>query len=239
MSGHSHWSTIKFKKGTEDAKRSKTFSKLSKEISIAARGGGSDLTFNPKLRSIVDKARSSNMPADSIDKAIKKGAGELEGFTLEEFSMEGYGPNGVAIIIDGITDNKNRSIGEIRLILSRFNGKMVEGGGIKWMFDKKGVIIVNAEDIKKDKDEMELMIIDSGAEDLQWQEEGLVVYTKPEDLEKVKKAMEENGLKIASSNLEWVAKETVEVDDDTREKNQKLYEALDDHDDVQTIFWNI
>lgn len=239
MSGHSHWSTIKFKKGTEDAKRSKTFSKLSKEISIAARGGGSDMTFNPKLRSIVDKARSSNMPADSIDKAIKKGAGELEGFTLEEFSMEGYGPNGVAIIIDGITDNKNRSIGEIRLILSRFNGKMVEGGGIKWMFDKKGVIIVNAEDLKKDKDEMELMIIDSGAEDLQWQEEGLVVYTKPEDLEKVRKFMEENRIKIASANLEWVAKEIVEADEDTREKNQRLYEALDDHDDVQNIFWNI
>lgn len=181
MSGHSHWSTIKFKKGTEDAKRSKIFSKLSKEISIASRDGGSDITFNAKLRSVVDKARESNMPADSIDKAIKKGAGELEGYTLEEFSLEAYGPNGIAIIIDGITDNKNRSLGEIKLILSRFNGKMVDGGGIKWMFEKRGVIIINAEDLKKDKESLELIIIDAGADDLMWQEEGLVVYTKPED----------------------------------------------------------
>jgi YebC/PmpR family DNA-binding regulatory protein len=239
MSGHSHWSTIKFKKGTEDAKRSKIFSKLSKEISIASRDGGSDITFNAKLRSVVDKARESNMPADSIDKAIKKGAGELEGYTLEEFSLEAYGPNGIAIIIDGITDNKNRSLGEIKLILSRFNGKMVDGGGIKWMFEKRGVIIINAEDLKKDKESLELIIIDAGADDLMWQEEGLVVYTKPEDLEKVKKVIQENRIKIASSGLEWVAKETVAVDEETKDKNQKLYEALDDHDDVQNIYWNI
>lgn len=239
MSGHSHWSTIKFKKGTEDAKRSKIFSKLSKEISIASRDGGSDITFNAKLRSVVDKARESNMPADSIDKAIKKGAGELEGYTLEEFSLEAYGPNGVAIIIDGITDNKNRSLGEIKLILSRFNGKMVEGGGIKWMFEKKGVIIINAEDLKKDKESLELIVIDAGADDLIWQEEGLVVYTKPEDLEKVKKVIQENRIKIASSGLEWVAKETITADEETKDKNQKLYEALDDHDDVQNIYWNI
>ncbi len=239
MSGHSHWSTIKFKKGTEDAKRSKIFSKLSKEISIASRDGGSDITFNAKLRSVVDKARESNMPADSIDKAIKKGAGELEGYTLEEFSLEAYGPNGIAIIIDGITDNKNRSLGEIKLILSRFNGKMVDGGGIKWMFEKRGVIIINAEDLKKDKESLELIIIDAGADDLVWQEEGLVVYTKPEDLEKVKKVIQENKIKIASSGLEWVAKETVAADEETKDKNQKLYEALDDHDDVQNIYWNL
>jgi YebC/PmpR family DNA-binding regulatory protein len=239
MSGHSHWSTIKFKKGTEDAKRSKIFSKLSKEISIAAREGGSDMTFNPKLRSIVDKARENNMPADSIDKAIKKGSGELEGFTLEEFSMEAYGPNGVALIIDGITDNKNRSLGELKVILGKFGGKMVEGGGIKWMFDKKGVIMVALSEIKKDKDEMELLIIDSGADNFIWEDEGLIIYTKPEDLEKVKKFLEENRIKIESAALEWVAKETVPAEDDVREKNQKLYEALDDHDDVQNIYWNI
>lgn len=239
MSGHSHWSTIKFKKGTEDAKRSKVFSKLSKEISIATREGGSDMTFNPKLRSIVDKARDSNMPADSIDKAIKKGAGELEGFTLEEFSMEAYGPNGVAIIIDGITDNKNRSLGEIKVILGKFNGKMVEGGGIKWMFERKGVVMVAKSEIKKDKDEMELLVIESGADNFIWEEEGLIIYTKPDELEKVKKFLEENRLKIESANLEWVAKETADVNEDAREKNQKLYEALDDHDDVQNIYWNI
>ena len=239
MSGHSHWSTIKFKKETEDAKRSKVFSKLSKEISIAARGGGSDMTFNPKLRSVVDKAKEANMPADSIEKAIKKGAGELDGFTLEEFSMEAYGPNSVALIIEGITDNKNRSLGEIRLILSRLGGKLVEGGGIKWMFEKKGVIIVDAENIKKDKEELELSIIDFGAEDLSWEKEGLVVYTKPEDLDKVKKYFEENKIKTASSGLEWVAKETININEETKEKCHKLYEAIDDHDDVQNIYWNI
>lgn len=238
MSGHSHWSTIKFKKSMEDAKRSKVFSKLSKEISIAARGGGSDMTFNPKLRSIVDKARESNMPADSIDKAIKKGAGELEGFTLEEFSMEAYGPDGVALIIDGITDNKNRSLGELKVILGKFGGKAVEGGGIKWMFDKKGVIMVAKSEIKN-QEETELLLIESGAENFFWEEEGLIVYTKPEDLEKVRKFLTENHIKIESANLEWVAKETVAVDENVRQKNQKLYEALDDHDDAQSIYWNI
>jgi YebC/PmpR family DNA-binding regulatory protein len=238
MSGHSHWSTIKFKKGMEDAKRSKTFSKLSKEISIAAREGGSDMTFNPKLRSIVDKARESNMPADSIDKAIKKGAGELEGFTLEEFSMEAYGPDGVALIIDGITDNKNRSLGELKVILGKFGGKAVEGGGIKWMFDKKGVIMIAKSEIKN-QDETELLLIESGAENFLWEEEGLIIYTKPEDLEKVRKFLTQNQIKIESSNLEWVAKETVAVDENVREKNQRLYEALDDHDDAQNIYWNI
>ena len=239
MSGHSHWSTIKFKKGAEDAKRSKIFSKLSKEISIAAREGGSDIAFNPKLHSMIKKTRNSNMPADSIEKAIKKGAGELEGFNLEEFILEAYGPNGVAIIIEGITDNKNRSLGEIKTILNKYNGKMVEGGGIKWMFEKRGVITIAQNDIKRSKDDMELLIIEAGAENFFWEEEGLVIYTKPEELEKVKKFIEENHLKIESANLEWVAKETINVDEDTREKNQKLYEALDDNDDIQNIYWNI
>jgi YebC/PmpR family DNA-binding regulatory protein len=239
MSGHSHWSTIKFKKGTEDAKRSKTFSKLSKEISIAARESGSDMTFNPKLRSIVDKARSENMPADSIDKAIKKGAGELEGFTLEEILIEAYGPNGVAMIIEGITDSKNRALGEIKIILNRLGGKMVEGGAIKWMFDKKGLIMISQNDIKKDRDEMEMLIIESGADNFIWEEEGIIVYTKPEELEKVKKYLEEQKVKITSANLEWVAKETVDMDEDTREKSQKLYESLDENDDVSNIYWNI
>lgn len=239
MSGHSHWSTIKFKKGTEDAKRSKIFSKLSKEISIAAKEGGSDMTFNPRLRSVVDKARSENMPADSIDKAIKKGAGELEGFTLEEILIEAYGPNGVAMIIEGITDSKNRALGEIKLILNRLGGKMVEGGAIKWMFDKKGLIMISQDDIKKDRDEMELLIIDSGADNFTWEEEGIIIYTKPEDLEKVKKYLTEQNIKTTSANLEWVAKETIEIDADTQEKSQKLFEALDDNDDVQNIYWNI
>ncbi|MDD3292647.1 MAG: YebC/PmpR family DNA-binding transcriptional regulator [Candidatus Pacebacteria bacterium] len=237
MSGHSHWHTIRFKKGVADAKKSKIFSKLAREISIAARDGGADLTFNPKLRTIIEKAKAENMTSDSIDRAIKKGSGGTEGCNYEEFTFEAYGPSGTAIIIEGITDNKNRSIGEIKILISQHGGKMVEEGAIKWMFDKKGVIIINKEDIK-DKEELELLSIESGAENFEWQEEGLVIYTKPDELDKVKNFLHENKIKLASSVLEWVPKENIEIDETTREKNQKLFESLDDNDDVQNIYSN-
>lgn len=237
MSGHSHWHTIRFKKGVADAKKSKIFSKLAREISIAARDGGADLTFNPKLRTIIEKAKAENMTSDSIDRAIKKGSGGTEGCNYEEFTFEAYGPSGTAIIIEGITDNKNRSIGEIKILISQHGGKMVEEGAIKWMFDKKGVIIINKEDIK-DKEELELLSIESGAENFEWQEEGLVIYTKPDELDKVKNFLNENKIKLASSVLEWVPKENIEIDETTREKNQKLFESLDDNDDVQNIYSN-
>jgi YebC/PmpR family DNA-binding regulatory protein len=237
MSGHSHWHTIRFKKGVADAKKSKIFSKLAREISIAARDGGADLTFNPKLRTIIEKAKAENMTSDSIDRAIKKGSGGTEGCNYEEFTFEAYGPSGTAIIIEGITDNKNRSIGEIKILISQHGGKMVEEGAIKWMFDKKGVIIINKEDIT-DKEELELLSIESGAENFEWQEEGLVIYTKPDELDKVKNFLHENKIKLASSVLEWVPKENIEIDETTREKNQKLFESLDDNDDVQNIYSN-
>ncbi|MFA5169424.1 MAG: YebC/PmpR family DNA-binding transcriptional regulator [Candidatus Paceibacterota bacterium] len=237
MSGHSHFHNIKIKKGAEDAKRSKTFSKLSKELSVAAKDGGSDITFNAKLRSAVEKAKSMNMPADSIDKAIKKGSGELEGFSYEEFLMEAYGPGGTAFIIEGITDNKNRTLGEIKLILTQRGGKYVNEGGIKWMFEKKGVISIDASN--KNKEEMELTAIESGADDIDWEESTLYLYTKAEDLEKTKKILEENKLKIESAALEWVPKETMNVDEDTKEKNQRFFEALDENEDVQNIYTNI
>jgi YebC/PmpR family DNA-binding regulatory protein len=237
MSGHSHWHSIRFKKGVADAKKSKIFSKLAREISIAARDGGADLTFNPKLRTIVDKAKTANMTSDSIERAIKKGSGELEGFNYEEISFEAYGPNGTAIIIDGITDNKNRTIGEIKLLLNQNGGKIVEGGAIRWMFEKKGVIIINKENVK-DKDDTELLLIESGAENFEWQEDGLVIYTKLEELDKVKNFLEDSKLKLESSVLEWVPKENIEIDETTRAKNQKLFEALDDQDDVQNIYSN-
>ncbi|MFA5207612.1 MAG: YebC/PmpR family DNA-binding transcriptional regulator [Candidatus Paceibacterota bacterium] len=237
MSGHSHFHNIKIKKGAEDAKRSKIFSKLSKEISVAAKDGGSDTTFNAKLRSVVEKAKAMNMPADSIDKAVKKGSGELEGFTYEEFLLEAYGPGGSAVMIEGITDNKNRSLGEIKLLINQKGGKTVNEGGIKWMFEKKGVLSIDA--TSKDKEDMELTAIEAGAEDIEWQETTLYLYVKAEDLEKTKKALEEKGLKIESAALEWVPNETLEVDDDTKEKFQKFFEALDEHDDVQNVYTNI
>ena len=237
MSGHSHFHNIKIKKGAEDAKRSKTFSRLSREISIAAKDGGSDLTFNAKLRSAVEKAKSMNMPADSIEKAVKKGSGELEGFSYEEFLMEAYGPGGTAFIIEGITDNKNRSFNEIKLTITQRGGKPVNEGGIKWMFEKKGVIAIDASN--KNKEEAELIAIEAGADDIDWHENILYLYTKPEGLEKTKKTLEEKRMKIESGNLEWVPKENVSITDEIKEKNQKLFEALDENDDVQNIYTNI
>lgn len=237
MSGHSHFHNIKIKKGAEDAKRSKIFSKLSKELSVAAKDGGSDITFNAKLRSAVEKAKSMNMPADSIDKAIKKGSGELAGFSYEEFLVEAYGPGGTAFIVEGITDNKNRSLGEIKLILTQKGGKYVNEGGIKWMFEKKGVISIDA--TGKNKEEVEMTAIEAGADDIDWDESTLYLYTKPEDLEKTKKALEEKGLKTETALLEWVPKENVSVDEEIKEKNQRLFDTLDENDDVQNIYTNI
>ncbi|HPD19815.1 MAG TPA: YebC/PmpR family DNA-binding transcriptional regulator [Candidatus Pacearchaeota archaeon] len=237
MSGHSHWHSIKFKKGVADAKKSKIFSKLAREISIAARESGADLTFNPKLRTVVDKAKAVNMTSESIDRAIKKGAGELGGANFEEFTFETYGPGNTALIVEGITDNKNRSLGELKIILNQNGGKMVAEGAIRWMFEKKGVIYINKETLKE-KEEAELLAIESGAENFEWQEDGLIVYTKPEDLERIKNFFRDNNIEIESGDLEWVAKETIELSPDLKEKNQKLFDALDEHDDVQNIYTN-
>ncbi len=231
MSGHSHFHNIKLKKGAEDAKKSKLFSKLSKEISIAAKEGGSDINFNPKLRNVVDKAKAINMPNDSIDKAIKRGSGELEGATFEEFLMEAYGPDGMAVLIEGITDNKNRSINEIKLLVSQKGGKVVNEGAIKWMFERKGVIGIT--DIAS-KEEAELSAIEAGAEDIEWEEDNLIVYTKPEEMEQVRKKLE--SFKIDFANLDWVAKEKISVDE---EKCNDFIEAIEDHDDVSNVYTNI
>ena len=231
MSGHSHFHNIKLKKGAEDAKRSKLFSKLSKEISITVREGGPDIAFNPKLRSIVDKARGLNMPNDSIEKAIKRGSGEIEGATLEEFLIEAYGPDNMAVLIEGITDNKNRSINEIKLLVSQKGGKIVNEGAIKWMFERRGVIGIT--DIQS-KEEAELLAIEAGAEDILWEEDNLIIYTKPEEMENVKNNL--MSLKVDFANLEWVAKEKISADE---EKCTSFIEAIEDHDDVSNVYTNI
>jgi YebC/PmpR family DNA-binding regulatory protein len=231
MSGHSHFHNIKLKKGAEDAKRSKLFSKLSKEISITAREGGPDIAFNPKLRSIVDKARGLNMPNDSIEKAIKRGSGEIEGATLEEFLIEAYGPDNIAVLIEGINDNKNRSINEIKLLISQKGGKIVNEGAIKWMFERRGVIGIT--DIQS-KEEAELLAIEAGAEDILWEEDNLIIYTKPEEMENVKNNL--MSLKVDFANLEWVAKEKISADE---EKCTSFIEAIEDHDDVSNVYTNI
>ena len=234
MSGHSHWKTIKYKKGAADAKKGQAFSKLAREISMIAKEGGKDITFNAKLRMVIEKARSFNMPADNIERAIKKGAGELEGGTLESVLFEGYGPGGVALIVEGITDNKNRTFNEIRQILTQNGGKFVGEGGVKWMFDRKGVIIVSHEN----KEEAELAAIEAGADDVSRDQDFLDVYTKPEEIEKVKRALEEKGLKIESASIGWVAKENIAISETDKKACEKLFEALDGSDDVQEIYSN-
>lgn len=234
MSGHSHWKTIKYKKGAADAKKGQVFSKLSREITIAAKEGGGDATFNNKLRMVVEKARSVNMPAENIERSIKKGTGELEGGSLESVVFEGYGPGGVAIIIEGITDNKNRTFNEVRQILNQNGGKMVGEGGVQWMFERKGIITVNHEN----KEDAELAVIEAGADDVATDQEFLEVYTKPEEIEKVKKNIEEKGLKIENASIGWVSKENLAISETDKKACERLFEALDSSEDVQEIYSN-
>lgn len=234
MSGHSHWHTIKNKKGAEDAKKSKTFSKMAREITVAARDGGGDLSFNPKLRMTVERAKAVNMPNDSIDKAIKKGTGELKGEILEEVLFEAYGPDGIAILIEGITDNSKRTITDLKQILSKNGGKLVNEGAIKWMFEKKGVITLNNSNINQDDFELEL--IDLGAEDILFEEETIDIITKIEDLENIRKALEEKGYTINDATLSWIANEKILGD---VEKAYKLFEAIDECEDVKEIYSNL
>jgi YebC/PmpR family DNA-binding regulatory protein len=231
MSGHSHAKTVARTKGAEDAKRSAAFSKMTRLISVAARDGG-DPASNPKLRVAIDQARQVNMPKENIERAIKKGTGELEGENLEEFTFEALGPGGIALIIEGITDNKNRSLGDVKQILNQHQGKLAGEGSVKWMFERKGCIVVE----KKDKEKLELQAIEAGAEDIKEREEFIEIYTKAEELDQVKKNLEEQGIKIDSASLDWVPKEEVEA---SKESAEKLFEALDDNDAVQNIYSNI
>lgn len=237
MSGHSHFKTIKAHKELADAKKGKIFSKIGRLITIAVKEKGGDPITNSKLRLVIDQAKKFNMPKENIERSIKKGTGELAGEKLEEVFFEGFGPGGIAIIIEGITDNKNRTLGEIKGILNQNNGKLAGEGAVRWLFDKKGAITINCEE--KTKDELELLAIEIGAEDVFWGENLLALYTKPEDLEKIKKGLEEKQIKIESASLEWVAKEEIEVSDKEKEASQRLFEALDESDDVNDIYSNL
>jgi len=240
MSGHSHFSSIKHKKGIADEKRGKAFSKMARVISVAAKeGGGSDPDSNYKLRIAIEQAKEINMPKDNIERAIKKGTGELTGEKLESVTFEAYGPGRIAIIIEGITDNKNRSLSEVKQILNQHNGKLAGEGSVKWLFERKGAIIVNNEEKTIDKEGLELIAIEAGAEDIYWHDDILDIYTKPEELEKVKKNLEEKEIKIDSASLDWAAKEMIEVEEKEKQACQKLFEALDENDAVQDIYSNL
>jgi len=238
MSGHSHAKTIAHAKGIADAKRGATFSKFGRLISIAAKDGG-DPVMNSKLRIVLEQAKKANMPKENIERAIKRGTGELAGENLEEVSYEGFGPAGIALIINGITDNTNRTLGEVKSILSQNNGKMAGQGAVAWMFDRKGEIKISNEDKSIKQEEFELQAIDAGADDIQWEENEVYVYTKPEDLETVKKFVDEKGLNIESASLSYIAKEEVEISDREKEQAEKLFEALDNNDAVNDIYSNM
>ncbi|MDI6882927.1 MAG: YebC/PmpR family DNA-binding transcriptional regulator [Patescibacteria group bacterium] len=243
MSGHSHFSSIKHKKAIEDQKRGKIFSKLARVISVAAREGANPET-NLKLKKALEEAKSFNLPKENIERAIKKGTGELPGAKLETLSFEAFGPGGIALIIEGITDNKNRTLAEIKQALQKHSGKLAEVGSVRWLFERKGVITVNPKSkvqSPKDKENLELKMIEIGAEDFYWhkEEDILDVYTKPEELEKVKKELENQGLQVELATLDWVAKKQIEVSEKDKENCQKLFEVLDDNEAVQEIYSNL
>ncbi|MCK9210543.1 MAG: YebC/PmpR family DNA-binding transcriptional regulator [Ignavibacteriaceae bacterium] len=236
MSGHSKWATIKRKKGAADAKRGKIFTKLIKEITIAARQGGGDANGNPRLRLAIDNAKAANMPADNIERAIKKATGELEGVSYVELMYEGYGPGGIAILVEVATDNKNRTVAEVRHIFSKIGGSMGESGSVAWMFERKGIISVKRNN-KSEDDVMEI-VLDAGADDMQTEEDIFEVTTSLESFETVRKTLLDKTLEIENASLEWIAKNTLAVAGEDAEKVVKLIETLEDNDDVQNVFSN-
>ena len=236
MSGHSKWATIKRKKGAADAKRGKIFTKLIKEITIAARQGGGDANGNPRLRLAIDNAKAANMPAENIDRAIKKATGELEGVSFTELMYEGYGPGGIAILVEVATDNKNRTVAEVRHIFSKIGGSMGESGSVAWMFERKGIISVKRND--KTEDDVLEIVLEAGAEDMQTEDDFFGVTTSLESFETVRKTLVEKELEVENASLEWIAKNTLAVAGEDAEKVVKLIEMLEDNDDVQNVFSN-
>lgn len=237
MSGHSKWSTIKRKKGAIDARRGKIFTKLIKEITVAARIGGGDAAANPRLRAAILAAKTENMPKDNIERAIKKGTGDLEGASYEEILYEGYGPGGVAVLVETMTDNKNRTVADVRHYFSKSGGNLGESGCVGWMFDKKGVIVVDKETI--DEEELLTLALDAGAEDVVEEDSSFQVVTAPEELNEVAEKLAKADLKYVEASVTMVSKNTVEVADEKSARSLlRLLENLEDHDDVQKVHAN-
>jgi len=236
MSGHSKWSTIKHKKGAADAKRGKIFTKLIKEVMVAARFGGGDPDGNPRLRTAIAAAKGVNMPKDNIERAIKKGAGELEGTHYEEFTYEGYAPGGVAIMVDIMTDNKNRTIADVRHIFSKNNGRIGETGCVSYMFLKKGLIVLEKKDVNEDQ--LMEIALDVGAEDVNDEGDTFEVVTDPKNFEKVKNALDKNSIKYTLAEITMVPQNTIRIEGKEAEQTLRLVEMLEDSDDVQKVYAN-
>ena len=236
MSGHSKWSTIKRKKGALDAKRGKVFTRLTKEIIVAAKIGGGDPSGNPRLRTAIAAAKSENMPKDNIEKAIKKGTGELEGVNYEEYSYEGYGPGGVAIMVEVMTDNKNRTLPEVRAVFNKNNGSMGENGCVSWMFEKKGVIIVDAKETTEEK--LIDVALEAGADDIVSEDGAFEVYTDQSAFEEVRKSIEDAGIKITMAEMTMKPQNSVRLEGREAEQVIRLLDRLEDLDDVQKVYAN-
>jgi len=236
MSGHSKWATTKRKKAVIDGKRGKIFTKITREIIVAARSGGGDVNSNSKLRLAVDKAKASNMPAENWQRAIKKGTGDLEGVSYESLTYEGYGPAGVAVVVDVLTDNKNRSASEVRSIFTKNSGNMGEPGSVAWMFKRKGLIVVPKGSLAEDQ-VME-WALDAGAEDMTSGEETYDVVTAAEDFDKVKLALEAKGLKAASAEVTFIPANFIKLAGEDAARMLRLMDTLEDNDDVQNVYAN-
>jgi len=236
MSGHSKWATIKRKKGKLDAQRGKMFSKLIKEITVAAREGGGDPEGNPRLRTAVLAAKAANMPQDNIKRAVQKGTGELPGTAYEEGNYEGYGPGGVAILVQVLTDNKNRTVAEVRHIFTKNAGSMGEAGCVGWMFEKKGYITVDLD--KADEEQLMELAIDAGAADFSSDGGIYEIYTEYADLEKVRAALESKGIEMATAEITMIPQSTVKLEGKQAEQMIRLFEMLEEHDDVQRTYAN-
>lgn len=237
MSGHSKWAQIKRSKGVADAKRGQIFTKLGREISVAAREGGPSPENNPRLRLAMDRARAANMPADTIERAIKRATGGGEAASLDHATYEGYGPGGAALLVEVLTDNRKRAVAEVRNALSRGGGSLGEAGCVSWLFDQQGVL--TAEVAGRDPDEIGLMAIDAGAEDVRVELETVEIYTAPEDLEAVRAAMEERAVKVASAEIAMIPKTAIELPSREAGATLRLMERLEDLDDVQKVYTNL
>jgi len=237
MSGHSKWSTIKHKKAAQDAKRGKAFSKIIKEVTVAARIGGGDLAANPRLRTAIAAAKAENMPKDNIERAIKKGTGELEGANYEEVTYEGYGPGGVAILVETISDNRQRTVADVRHLFAKRGGNLGEPGSVAWIFEKKGFILVEKD--KADEETLMAIALEANAEDIQEQESEWEIYTAPESFEDVKSALEANSIPVLTAEITRLPSNTVNIEDEKQVSQLLiLMEALEENSDVQNVYAN-
>lgn len=238
MSGHSKWANIKHRKGKQDAQRARIFTRLGKEIIVAAKQGGGDPDNNLRLKNVIQKARAVNMPVDNITRVIQKATGELAGVNYEELNYEGYGPGGAAVMLEIMTDNRNRTAADIRFLFSKHGGNLGETGCVGWMFDKKGVITIEKEGLNKDADEIMMIALEAGAGDVQEDEDSFEITCSPEDFGAVEAAIREAGLNPLDAEVAMVPQNTVALEGDEAVKMLKLMDALEDHDDVQNVFSN-